>query len=135
MNDSDWLIALCVICYALCKSLCSLLYFGSLWRLNWENWEGLVTEMDEDSDKEQPRSEKMAAFTKVMQVSKGVNNITRLFTNLSLTSNIITSPRHVFLRRFALCHSRSVNILLYSFYSLFILFCSLRSICIFFCNL
>lgn len=69
---------------------------------------GTVTEMDEDSDREdeeQPHLEKMAAFTKAMQVSRCVNNITKLFTNLSLTSNIIASPRNMFLRRYALRHS------------------------------
>ncbi|XP_012221661.1 large ribosomal subunit protein uL29m [Linepithema humile] len=70
--------------------------------------------MDEDSDtrEEQPHLEKMAAFTKAMQVSRGVNNITKLFTNLSLTSNIITSPRHVFLRSTPALHCAFIHITL-----------------------
>ncbi|KZC08750.1 PREDICTED: 39S ribosomal protein L47, mitochondrial [Dufourea novaeangliae] len=38
----------------------------------------------------------MAAFTKAIQISKSVNNVTKLLTNLSLTSNIhsIATPIH-----------------------------------------
>ncbi|XP_032672799.1 39S ribosomal protein L47, mitochondrial [Odontomachus brunneus] len=38
----------------------------------------------------------MATLTKAMQVSKGVHNVTKLFTNLSLTSSVIASPKHEF---------------------------------------
>lgn len=43
---------------------------------------------------------KMAAFTKAMQVSKGVNNVTKLFTNLTLSQNVNSISIPIFIPRF-----------------------------------
>lgn len=42
----------------------------------------------------------MAAFTKAMQVSKGVNNVTKLFTNLTLSQNVNSISIPIFIPRF-----------------------------------
>ncbi|XP_043786638.1 39S ribosomal protein L47, mitochondrial [Apis laboriosa] len=41
----------------------------------------------------------MAAFTKAMQVSKGVNNVTKLFTNLTLSQNVNSVSIPIFIPR------------------------------------
>ncbi|XP_014479560.1 PREDICTED: 39S ribosomal protein L47, mitochondrial [Dinoponera quadriceps] len=53
---------------------------------------------------------KMATLMKAVQVSKSVNNITKLFTNLSLTSSIVASPKHAFLRRIPALHCAFIHI-------------------------
>ncbi|XP_003493579.1 39S ribosomal protein L47, mitochondrial isoform X1 [Bombus impatiens] len=41
----------------------------------------------------------MAAFTKVIQISKGVNNVTKLFTNLVLSQNVNSVTTSMFIQR------------------------------------
>lgn len=57
------------------------------------------------------RAKKMAAFIKAMQAGTSVNGITKLFTNLSLTSSVIAPAKHAFLRRFVSHSSRAVTLL------------------------
>ncbi|EFN65309.1 39S ribosomal protein L47, mitochondrial [Camponotus floridanus] len=52
----------------------------------------------------------MAALMKAVHVSKNMNNIMKLFTNLSLTPNVITSSKHVFLHRTPALHCAFIHI-------------------------
>ncbi|XP_072757605.1 large ribosomal subunit protein uL29m [Anoplolepis gracilipes] len=52
----------------------------------------------------------MAALMKAVHVSKNVNNVMKLFTNLSLTPNVITPSKHVFLRSTPALHCAFIHI-------------------------
>ncbi|KAG5344574.1 RM47 protein, partial [Acromyrmex heyeri] len=53
---------------------------------------------------------KMAAFMKAVQTKTSMNGITKLFTNLSLTSSVIESPKRAFLRSTPTLHCAFIHL-------------------------
>ncbi|CAL7952400.1 unnamed protein product [Xylocopa violacea] len=51
----------------------------------------------------------MANFTKAVQLSKGVNNVTKLFTNLSLSQNVNSISGPLYIRRVPTLHCALIH--------------------------